>query len=77
MTKCTVCHKQKNELKKKMSKCLPGVEMYLCSDCLAGRKEPRGYIILAGRHWGIEHIQFWIKGQRYFGEPITVRELTS
>lgn len=74
--KCTVCNRQRNELKKKNSKCLPGTVMYLCTECLAGRKEPRGYVILAGRQHGIEHIEFWIKGHRYAGEPITARELS-
>lgn len=75
-SKCTVCGKQKNELRKRISKCLPGVQMFLCKECMDAKREPRGYIILAGRRDGIESIQFWIKPQRYLGEPITVRELT-
>lgn len=74
--KCTVCDKQKHELKRKVSKCLPGTPMFLCKDCLDGKREPRGYVILAGRRDGLEAIQYWIKPQRYLGEPITARELS-
>ena len=80
--RCTSCDKPKNELKQRKSKLLPGVPMYLCKECLAGRREPRGFVVLAGREAfqrgenGMEKIGFWIKPQRYCGEPITMRELT-
>lgn len=80
--KCTSCDKTKNALKQKKSKLLPGVPMYLCQDCLDNKREPRGYIILAGRESfakgenGLDRISFWVKPQRYVGEPITLRELT-
>lgn len=75
-TKCSSCHKVKHELKKKNSKALPGAIMYICADCVSKKFEPRGLIILAGREFGAEYIKFWIKPQRYLGEPITLRELS-
>lgn len=74
--RCTSCNKQKAELKEKKSKLLPDVTMRLCQDCLTNKREPRGYIVLAGRERGLDYISYWIKGNRYIGEPITVRELT-
>jgi len=49
--------------------------MFLCQDCLDNKREPRGFVILAGRKYGSEHIANWIKPQKYLGEPITLREL--
>lgn len=74
--KCTACNQPKHELKKKISKCLPGAPMYLCKECIEAKREPRGYIILAGRRDGLDAIEFWIKPQRYVGDPITARELS-
>lgn len=73
---CTSCKKPKAQLKAMKSKALPGVKMYLCQDCRDNRREPRGFIVLAGREFGLDHVQPWIKPQRYIGEPITLRELT-
>lgn len=75
-TKCPSCGKVKHELKKRNSKALKGAIMYICEDCIGKRFEPRGLLIIAGREYGMEHIKFWIKPQRYYGEPITLRELT-
>lgn len=72
---CTSCSKPKAQLKQKKSKALPGVSMFLCQDCLDNKREPRGFVVLAGRQHGLEHISYWIKPQRYIGEPITAREL--
>ena len=80
--KCTSCNKPKAQLKQKKSKVLPGIPMYLCQDCVDNKREPRGFIVLAGREASlrgdnpVEHLAFWIKNQRYMGEPITLRELT-
>lgn len=73
---CTSCNNPKAELKKKQSKALPGVTMFLCKECLDNKREPRGFIVLAGRQDGIDSISFWVKGHRYVGEPITARELS-
>lgn len=74
--KCTSCDKPKAQLKQRKSKLLPGVPMYLCQDCLDNKREPRGFVVLAGREHGMEYVAYWIKPQRYCGEPITLRELT-
>ena len=74
--KCTSCGKPKAQLKQKKSKLLPGVPMFLCQDCLDNKREPRGYVVLAGRERGIEYVSYWIKPKRYIGEEITLRELT-
>jgi uncharacterized protein YlaI len=80
--KCTSCEKPKAQLKSKKSKLLRGVPMYLCQECLDAKREPRGYIVLAGREAfqrgenGLDKIGFWIKPQRHCGDPITLRELT-
>lgn len=73
---CTSCEAPKAQLKQKKSRALPGVPMFLCQDCLDNKREPRGFIVLAGREFGLDHVSFWIKPQRYLGEPITLRELT-
>ena len=73
---CTSCKKPKAQLKQKKSKALSGVPMYLCQDCIDNKREPREFIILAGREHGIEYISYWIKPKRYLGADITIRELT-
>lgn len=79
---CTSCKKPKAQLKQKKSKVLPGVQMYLCQDCLDNKREPRGFLILAGREAvlrgenPVETLAYWIKAERYVGQPITLRELS-
>lgn len=73
--KCTSCNKPKAQLKQKRSKVLPGVPMFLCADCLTNKREPRGFVVLAGREYGMDHIAYWIKNHRYLGDTITAREL--
>lgn len=72
---CTSCNKPKAQLKQKKSKVLPGVPMFLCQDCLDNKREPRGFVVLAGREHGINHVTYWIKPKRYLGDEITLREL--
>lgn len=72
---CTSCRKPKNALKQKKSKALPGSIMFLCTDCIENRREPRSFVVLGARQFGADHVSFWIKPQRYLGEPITLREL--
>lgn len=79
---CTSCRKAKAQLKQKKSKALPGTPMYLCQDCMDNKREPRGFLVLAGRQAAqrgdnpVEVLSYWIKQHRYLGEPITLRELT-
>lgn len=73
---CTSCSKPKAQLKQRKSKALPGVPMYMCQECIDNKREPRSFIVLAGRQHGYDHIAYWIKPQRYLGDPITLRELS-
>lgn len=73
---CTSCSKVKARLTTRKSRVLPGVPMFLCQDCVDNKREPRAFIVLAGRERGIEAVINWIKPQRHLGEPITLRELT-
>lgn len=73
---CTSCNKPKAQLKQRKSKALPGTPMYLCQDCIDNKREPRAFVILAGKQFGYDHISYWIKPQRYLGDPITLRELS-
>lgn len=76
MMRCTSCDKPKAALKQKKSKAFNGVPWYACQDCLDNKREPRGYLILAGRQDGLEAIEFWLKPiKRYCGADITAREL--
>ena len=79
---CTSCRKPKASLKQKKSRALPGAQMYLCQDCLDNKREPRGFLVLAGRQAAdrgenpVDSLAYWIKNHRYMGDPITLRELT-
>lgn len=79
--KCTSCNKVKHQLKQKKSKALPGVPMYLCQDCMDNKREPRAFLVLAGRQAAergenpVESLGYWIKAHRYIGDSITLREL--
>lgn len=74
--KCTSCDKPKAHLKQRKSKVLPGAMMYVCQDCIENKREPRAFVVIAGRQLGANHISYWVKPQRYLGEPITLRELS-
>ena len=80
--KCTSCAKPKAELKQRKSKVLPGVPIYMCKECIDSKMEPRAFIVLAGREASLrgenpaEFLAYWIKPQRYVGDPITLRELS-
>lgn len=67
---CTVCRKQKLQLRPRKSKLVPGMQMFLCNDCFNGKKEPRFAVIMAGRSGGIEAVQEYITKHRYVGEDI-------
>lgn len=73
--RCTGCNRLGGELKRLNSKVLKGSQMFLCSECIENKIEPRGYLILAARERGVQFVQNWIKNHRYIGEEITAREL--
>ncbi|QIN94112.1 hypothetical protein PP459_gp121 [Streptomyces phage Wakanda] len=72
---CSSCGKQRNELSARKSKLMPGVPLFLCTDCIKGKKEPRYLIILVGRQKGPESVAEYIRNSRYCGEPILASEL--
>ena len=72
--KCSVCAKDKNELTPKKSK-LSGSPLYLCTECLDNKREPRYLIIIYGRAQGIIHVLPYIKEHRYVGKEILASEL--
>lgn len=71
---CSSCGKQRNELTTKRSALLPFIELFLCSQCLKEKKEPRYIVILAGRQNGLSAVSDHLKNHRYSGETITAKE---
>ena len=79
---CTICKKQKNELRPRASKLLSNSTWLLCGDCISGKKEPRFAIVMAGRlmkqqgnHEGFRVVEEYIRLHRYVGDPILAKEL--
>lgn len=72
---CTVCQKQKHQLRPRKSKLIDGVQLYLCDTCFDNKKEPRWAIILVARSSGVDSVSDWVKNNRYFGDPIMLNEL--
>lgn len=70
---CTSCKKQKAELQAKESKLWLKTKILMCTTCLAEKKEPRGFIILAYRSG--KDVKEYIAKRRYCGEEITAKEL--
>jgi len=79
---CTVCRKQKNELRPRASRLLAKSQWLLCGECIAGKKEPRFAIIMAGRMMkqqgnqeGLKIVEEYIRLGRYVGDEILAKEL--
>lgn len=72
---CTVCQKHKHQLRARKSKLNPGMQMYLCNDCFAGKYEPRWLIILVGQSDGIAAVQDYLLTHRYVGNDIAAVDL--
>lgn len=72
---CTACQKPKHQLKVRKSKVMPNLQLFLCSECIDNRREPRWALIMAGRENGIDTIAEYIRNRRYVGKDITLREL--
>lgn len=72
---CTVCQKQKHQLKSKKSKLMPNLQMYVCASCFENKYEPRWLIILVGQSEGVESIQNYIVNRRYVGNEISALDL--
>lgn len=72
---CTVCQKHKNELRPRKSKLMVGMQMFLCNECFAGKREPRFAIILVGRSEGLAAVEEQLRLHRYVGEEILAVDL--
>lgn len=71
---CTVCKKPKNELTPGHSELISSIRLFRCGECLAGKKEPRFAIIMAGRTMGMEVVRPYLRKHRYVGAPILAEE---
>jgi hypothetical protein len=72
---CSVCKKSRNDITRKNSILIPGINVYLCNECLAEKREPRWLIVLAGRSGRFDAIRPFLKNRRYVGDDITAEEL--
>lgn len=72
---CSSCSKQKNTLKPRKSKLLDTVTLYMCTECIENKREPRYLIILVGRMEGHLKVADYIKNHRYVGEDILAKEI--
>lgn len=76
---CTVCAKQKANLRPRKSKLMPGQPtMFLCGECFEAKREPRFAVILVARdreHDGLARARDYIRHHRYYGDKIRAEEL--
>ena len=72
--KCSVCSKDKFELTPKKSR-LTGTALFLCTECIESKREPRYLIIIYGRQNGFDSVSEYIKQRRYTGKDILAEEL--
>lgn len=74
---CTVCKKNKYNLRARKSKLIPNMQMFLCNECFDGKFEPRFAIILVARdpNRGLAVVRDYIRNHRYFGDKILAKEL--
>jgi len=73
--RCTVCQKQKLQLRPRKSKLIAGMQMFLCNDCFTGKKEPRFAIIMVGRSQGLAAVEEYLKNHKYVGDEIMALDL--
>lgn len=71
--KCSSCGKDKNSLTPKKSK-LSGTQIFLCTECIEKKREPRYLIIIYGRANGFDSVAEYVKQQRYVGDKILAEE---
>jgi len=71
---CSACRKNKSELTPQKSKLSTAITLYLCTDCINGKREPRYLIILHGRANGFESVAEYIRKHRYVGKEISAHE---
>lgn len=71
--KCSSCGRDKNSLTPKKSR-LSGTPLFLCSECVDMKREPRYLIIIYGRANGFDSVAPYIKQRRYVGKEILAQE---
>lgn len=72
---CTVCRKQKFNLRPRKSKLLPSMPMFLCNECFEEKREPRFLVIMVARKEGVTAVRDYIRHHRYYGDKIRAEEL--
>lgn len=73
--KCTVCRKQKFNLRPRKSKLMPSMNMFLCNECFEAKREPRFLVIMVARRDGVAAVREYIRNHRYSGDKIKAEEL--
>lgn len=71
---CTVCQQPKNELTPSKSQLMNGLNLFRCTVCHAGKKEPRWAIILTAKTMGNDAVRPWVLHHRYVGDEIKLSE---
>lgn len=74
---CTVCRRHRANLRPRKSKLLPGMSLFLCTECFEAKREPRFAVILVARdaNQGLPVVRDYIRNHRYYGEKIRAEEL--
>ena len=72
--KCSSCGMDRFELTPKKSR-LSGTQLFLCTECIEKRREPRYLIIIHGRAEGFDSVAEYIRNRRYVGKDILAEEL--
>lgn len=71
--KCAICGKPKENLVPTQS--LLGQQIFACRMCVSQGYQPRWAIIVAARTNGRESVWQYVEKEKYFGKPITAKEL--
>jgi hypothetical protein len=76
---CSSCKKQKESLKQRQSKLVPGMIWNLCQTCADNNFEPRYMVILYGKQVGLDNkdIKRVLDQHLYVGDPILAKEIGS
>lgn len=72
---CSSCKRQKSELHAHPSRLMKGQTLIYCNECNENKFEPRWLIVLVGKQQGISEVKEYIEKHRYYGDPITAKEL--
>lgn len=73
---CSGCGKQKDTLHRINSRLIQGMKIVVCTTCESNKIEPRYIVILAYNQYPqSEAVLKAIKEQRYYGDPIALKEV--